>query len=193
MKNLLPFYMNLRGEQETGQTRLVLYAKIHKSPTNVSSSCRVKELCSERLQEGSLPPARPPSRRPIISSVCDHEVCCVITQKPYCEWGLKTPGRLWVMDREGSLFPNPPSPSYTAPALQAGTGESRWAAPAGGEAVAGLRAFDAHPTLLVIHSWSFVLLYVARCEHHGGLSDHLKHAQGCVKPRRQQASHILSS
>lgn len=160
-----------------------------------SSSCSVKEqeLCSERLQQPSLPPARPPSQRTIISSVCDHGVWCVITQKPYCEWGLKTPGRLWVMDREGSLFPNPPSPSYTATALQAGAGEGGWTTPAGGEAVAGLRAFDARPTLPLIHSWSFVLLYVARRERYSSLSDHLKHARGCVKTRRQQASHILSS
>lgn len=82
-----------------------------------STNCSEKEqkLCSEREPAWSLPTGR----RTIISSVCDRGAWSVITQKPYCEWGLKTPGHIWVMDRAGSLFPYPPSPSYTATALQA--------------------------------------------------------------------------
>lgn len=40
------------------------------------------------------PQPGPPLQRTVISSVCDHGVWCVITQKPYCEWGLETPGHL---------------------------------------------------------------------------------------------------
>lgn len=42
----------------------------------------------------------------------------------------------------------------------------------GGEGAAGgvgESAFDARPTSPMIHSWSFVLLYVARRERRGGL------------------------
>lgn len=83
-----------------------------------------------------------------------------------------------------SLFPNLPSSSYThsAAGRHSGGRERR----AGG-------MFVARPTLLMIHSCSFVLLYVARRESCGGLSDHLKHAHWGVKPRWQEASRIVGS
>lgn len=94
------------------------------------------------------PQPGPPLQRTVISSVCDHGVWCVITQKPYCEWGLETPGHLWLMDREGSLFPNLPSPSYIVTALQANAGEGGWAAPAGGKVWQGCERLMLAPPYL---------------------------------------------
>lgn len=65
-------------------------------PLAAMSTCSSEEaeLCSYRLWESSAPQPGPPLQRTVISSVCDHGVWCVITQKPYCEWGLETPGHL---------------------------------------------------------------------------------------------------
>lgn len=49
------------------------------------------------------------------------------------------------MDKQGSLRPNPPSPSHTATTLQAGVAQGVRVTSAGGEVVAGLRALDAFP------------------------------------------------